>query len=248
MFGPTTAPERRPSRRRARDLDRAREEFVVRAGPIPEGHERLTREASSGLAGISPAALAALIDGVRRPDTESIRNHLIAAQQRRHALRATLCQPLRAALADTRGHLAGLHGRALAAGPRPPGFALAGEALHLIQDAYSPAHVERTRGAGGRHPILYIRAYGLTTSGPREHQFPFDPRDLVAGVLGGALKPWSRVAVDASREYLLLLLRQFAAPGAAGHAGALHTYMEKHFALSPSAVEPGRYHIACRGR
>lgn len=233
-------------RLRRRDLDRAREEFVVGSGPIPEGHERLTREAAAGLAGVTPAALAALIEGVRRPDTESIRNHLVAAQQRRHALRATLCQPLGAALTDMRGHLAALHRRALAAATTAAGFGAAGEALHLIQDAYSPAHVERERGAGGRHPIRYIRAYGLTTGGPREHQFPFDARDLVTGVLGGALKPWSRVAVEASREYLQLILRHLAAPGG-GDGGELRAYMEKHFALSPNRTEPSRWHIACRG-
>jgi hypothetical protein len=219
------------------------EHFVVRSGPIPEGHERLTRDAAAGLAAIGPAQMSALIAGVRRPDTESIRNHLIPAQQRRHALRASLCQPLAAALSEMRNHLASLHARALAAGPSATGFGLAGEALHLIQDSYSPAHVARSRGAAGRHPITYIRYYGLTTSSPQEHQFPFDRRDLVAPVLGGPLNGWAREAVRASREYLALILREWRAP--AGPA-ALRAYMDRQLSLSASHTEPRDHHFTCR--
>ena len=240
--------DRELARLPAVDQRRVREHFVVRSGPIPEGHERLAREAARGLAGISARHLAALIEGVRRPDTESLRHHLIASQQRRHALRASLCQPLSAALAEIRAQLAALHGRALAAGPTPAGFMLAGEALHLVQDSYSPAHVERVEGSGGRYPIVYIRYYGLTTVAPREHQFPFDPRDLVAGVLGGPLKRWARVAVDASREYLELFLRRLGTPGGAAPAAELRAYMDKHLYLNPHRTEPHQYHITCRGR
>lgn len=211
--------------------------FVVRAGPIPEGHERLTREAAAGVAGITAADVAALIEGVRRPDTESLRNHILPGQQRRHALRATLCQPLAAALNDARNHLRTLHSRALAAPTRRERYLWIGEALHLVQDAYAPAHVERTRGTAGHHPISYIRFFGPTSAGyPTEHAFPFDPRDLVAELTGG-LKPWSLTALDAGREYLWLMQR--------GGSG-LDTFIDRHFTLSPQRREPSERYLRCR--
>lgn len=213
-------------------------QFVVRtgAGVIPEGHERLTREAAAGITGVSAADVRALVEGVRRPDTESLRNHVLPDQQRRHALRATLGQPLAAALRDARMHLAALHGRALGAGSRQAAFLLIGEALHLIQDSYAPAHVQRLKGAGGRHPITYIRYFGPNSGGaPLEHGFPFDPRDLVAEVTGG-LKPWSLAAVAASREFLWLMQRHLARPRAARNAEELRTFLDRHLVLSRNHI------------
>lgn len=216
--------------------------FAPRSGSTPEGHERLTREAAARLA-IAPGGMRALLEGVRRPDTESLRTHLAPTQQRRHALRASLCQPTRAALADIRAHIAALHRQAVAAGPSVGGYQLAGEALHTIQDSFSPAHIERGHG-GGRGPVVYIHFYGLTTAAPIEHQFPFDPRDLVAGTPGGPLRPWARAAVEASRAYLELLTRAWRVR--AGSSGTdPRAYLAAHLGLAPEHQEPSRYHIAC---
>jgi hypothetical protein len=170
--------------------------FVVQKGPIPEGHGRLTRGAAIGLPELTADDLAALREDVRRPDTAKLTDHIRLAQRRRHALRRDLCQPLADSLSDMRNQLVLLHARALASmarGNRGEAFQWLGEALHLLQDSYAPAHVERIAGAGGRYPITHIRYYGIIGDGyPREHRFPFDTGDLVSGWLGGALHPWAR--------------------------------------------------------
>lgn len=220
--------------------------FVVRTGLIPEGHERLTREAAAGVPGIAAAEMQALIEGVRRPDTESLRNHILPGQQRRHALRARLCQPLAEALRDARGQFAELHRRALTAPTRLDIYRWAGEALHLLQDSYAPAHMQRVRAPDGRFPITYIRVFGVTGQGaPREHGFPFDGRDLVADV-GGGLRPWSHIAIDASRQYLQILKRHLAAPRGPSVAAELRAFMDRQFVLSPRRTEPRDLYLRCR--
>jgi hypothetical protein len=223
--------------------------FVVKSGPIPEGHERLTRDAARGIRGITASDLAVLTSGVRRPDTAKLTNHINPAQQRRHALRRDLCQPLSSALSDIRNQLMLLHANALRASAsrsRSAAMGWIGEALHLIQDSYAPAHVERATAGGGRYPIVYIRYYGFIGQGsPREHAFPFDTRDLVAS--SGTLRPWARVAVTASREFLKMMMRHLAAPRAPGNAAELRSYMNRHLILSSRRVEPARiYPIRCR--
>jgi hypothetical protein len=223
--------------------------FVVKSGPIPEGHERLTRDAVRGIRGITASDLAVLTTGVRRPDTEKLTNHVNPAQQRRHALRRDLCQPLSAALSDMRNQLVLLHANALRASTRRSrslAMGWIGEALHLIQDSYAPAHVERITAGGGRHPIVYIRYYGFIGQGsPREHAFPFDTRDLVAS--GGTLRRWARVAVAASREFLQMMMRHLATPRAPGNAAELRRYMNRHLILSSRRIEPASiYPIKCR--
>lgn len=225
--------------------------FVVQAGPIPEGHERLTREAATGLRGLTAADLAALRDGVRRPDTAKLTDHVHPAQQRRHALRRDLCQPLGDSLSDMRNQLVLLHGRALAsmaAGGRREAFQWLGEALHLIQDSYAPAHVERISGTGGRYPIAYVRYYGIIGDGyPREHRFPFDTRDLVSGWRGGALHPWARVAVGASREFLRMALGHLARPRSPRNAVGLRRFLDRHLFLAARRTEPRSvYPLRCR--
>ena len=233
--------------------------FVVRLGRTPEGHERLTRDAATGFPGISASDLTALIAGVRRVDVgkgpmdfiPAMTNQFKASQQRRHALRKELCQPLSSALIEFRQHLALLHAKALSAilrGYRRQALEWVGEALHLIQDSYSPAHVERLwRGSGGRHPIVYIRYFGLRGRPyPLEHRVfpPPDPRDIVTGT-GGLLTRAARQAVSASREYLHLVLRHFSTPRSPRISAQLHAFMNKHLVLSPRRIEPRHYYPRC---
>jgi hypothetical protein len=236
--------------------DREAEPFVIRTPRfgIPEGHERLTRDAAAGLAGIGTADVPPLIEGSRRVDY-GLTNHFKADEQRRHFLRRSLCQNLSAALGEARNTLADLHGRALAAfarGPRAGAFGWAGEALHLIQDSYSAAHTERD-WAALNVPIVYIRYFGpWGDPAPREHRVlpPPDPRDLIAP--HGFLIREARAAIATSREYLTLLIRHAAGMAAAGRMPAaavareLAAFMNRHFALSPRRTEPRTVYLRCR--
>ena len=226
------------------------EAFVVKAGPIPEGHERLTRDAAAGLP-LTGADLPALRDGVRRPDTAKLIDHVHPAQQKRHALRRDLCQPLRDSLADLRNQLILLHSNALrsmARGARPVAFQRLGEVSDLIQDSYAPAHVERGAASGGVYPIVYVRYHGIIGDGyPREHRFPFDTRDLVSSWFGGPLRPWARVAVGASREFLQMGLRHLANPRVSRNARELRRFLDRHFRIGPRGIEPSSvYPVRCR--
>ena len=236
------------------------EYFVTRILPgMREGHEILTRAAASGLAGVD---LPALLRGVVRVDAGMSLLHLPGAllgslnpaQQRRHSLRASPCQSVAAALRDIRRHLALLHVRALAATARPQAFEQIGEALHLIQDSYSEAHVERTFGVGpgGTHPIRYIRFFGFLsrfpprfTSAPREHAFPSDPRDQVTDSRG-RLKRESILAISASREYLQMMLRHLASPRSPRNLAELRSFINRHLALSARPLDVRSFHPECR--
>jgi hypothetical protein len=231
-------------RRASREYEaNAREYFVIqnRVLRIPEGHERLTRDAARGVAGISPTDLSALIEGVRRVDY-GLTNHFKAGEQRRHALRSAVCQPLRNALSEIRNQLARLHGQAIRAntiGTRQAALGLIGEALHLIQDSFSPAHTERVLD-GATNPIRYIRYFGLRgQTYPTEHRvFPApDPRDIITAS-GGRLTPVASAAIIASRQFLQMMLRHLTRP-TPPHAGAeLRAFMDRHLVLSASPIEP----------
>jgi hypothetical protein len=174
-------------------------------GVVPEGHELLTRNAAAGLA-ISPAELGFLVEGVRRPDEASLISHVLPAEQRRHFLRSTVLQTVPAAWSDATNHLRALHGRLMAFGTSraPEQFRLMGEALHSIQDSFSPAHVNR----GGSGRITFIKNFGPTTGPITDHGFPVDPRDRVhTGILSPTLKTEARNAIAASRDYLVMTLR-----------------------------------------
>lgn len=215
--------------------DRDRLGWFVHTPLTAAGHEVLTTDAARGLP-ISPAQLACLIEGVRRPDTASLTAHVVPGEQRRHTLRSTILQSQRAALADAVGHLRALHARALAPGlPSQERFRLIGEALHLIQDAYAPAHV--ARDPGGR--IRRIRNYGpanLTLPvllQPGEHRFPVDLRDRIrTGGPGSALTPEARAAVAASREYLVMALRHLGGSTPPAQVRTdLDAFIRRHFRL-----------------
>jgi hypothetical protein len=124
---------------------------------VQYGHVELTERAGASV-GITGADLDALKAGSAQPDKDppTLNEQMDECQQRRHALRGRLCQQVTSALQDIRGHLATLHTRLLAASDRRAQFELLGEALHLIQDSYSPAHMER----GGSTDLLFISASG----------------------------------------------------------------------------------------
>lgn len=179
---------------------------VAGAGVVPEGHEVLTRDAARGLS-ISPTELGFLVEGVRRPDEASLIAHVLPREQKRHFLRATVLQGTRAAWTDATNHLRDLHRRILAFGTSraPEQFRLIGEALHLIQDSFAPAHVDRDPGTAR---ILFIKNFGPTTSGPINHGFPVDLRDRIhSGIFRPTLRTEAARAVRASRDYLEMTLR-----------------------------------------
>jgi hypothetical protein len=88
-------------------------------------------------------------------------------------------------------------------------WAAIGEALHCLQDSYSPAHVDR---GGGR--ILRMRHWGfldaLRSGMHSEHGFPSDRRDSVWR--NGELTAEARAAVRASRRYIEVAFRHSVSP------------------------------------
>jgi flagellar motor protein MotB len=235
------------------------EYFVTRILPgLREGHEVLTREAAAGAPGVD---LPALLRGVTRVDSGggglslpgALIGSLVPAQQRRHALRAELCQPVSTALSQIRNHLVLLHARAMGARTRSAAFEQIGEALHLIQDSYSDAHVQRNFGAGprGTHPIQYIRFFGFlsrlpprTTSAPREHGFPADDRDQITDSRGRR-RPETRIAVNASREYLLMAMRHLTTPTSPTNAREVRAFLDRHLFLSRRPDDVRSFHPQC---
>lgn len=231
-------------------LERQSDFFVVenRLLKIPPGHETLNFRAAKGLH-ISSTELAALNQGVRRVDTEKLLNHFKPSQQRRHMLRRYKCQHQKEALKEARQQLTELHAQALRAPRREVAFTWIGEALHLIQDSYSPAHTERE--AGGTGAIKFIRYYHIDgRSYPQEHRvfpmrqpgrrlpLPVDVRDYInhSGSVSAAA-----TSVTASREFLQMMLYhlQSLPPGFSGASWNakrrkdLLTFMNKYLVLSP---------------
>lgn len=223
--------------------------FATRVLPfLPEGHEILTRTAARGLSGVD---LTALLDGVIRPDRggKSYLNFPASAlhatdpgEQRRHSLRRSASTSTAVALGEIRNYLTLLYSRAIIAAKmrsprgRKQAFEWIGEALHLIQDSYSQAHIQRSYGAGrgGSHPIRYIRFYNYNvfppsrTTAPSEHNFPTDQRDSIKATTG-KIKPEAVLATRASREYLVMMLRHMASPTNPVNAGELRAFISKHF-------------------
>ena len=227
------------------------EPFYTRMQPSPylpfheEGHEELTRRAASGL--LSGADLAALIGGVVRPDRGSagyrtvpgaIFHSLSPATQRSHALRRAASTSQAGALSEIRQHLSWLYAMALRATNRATALGWVGEALHLIQDSYSAAHTQRALGAGpaGSSPIQRIRVFNITawppsrSTAPDEHNAPSDPRDSIWDSRGGLTRE-SWFAIQASREYLMMLLRHLATPSVMSNQAEFTSYLNRHFSF-----------------
>lgn len=218
------------------------EPFFTKVTPIPgignkEGHEILTRQAMRGLP-LSAAEKSAVELGVIRPDRggrsywnfpRAALGSLKAAAQPSHSLRPTPATTVPAALRLIRVRFAGLHARAMRATNRSTALEWLGEGLHLLQDSFSSAHVERIGGTGR---IRHIRAFFIRfgwpplSRAPHEHNAPSDSRDDV--YLGGALRREAVAAIHASRAYLVMALRHLRAPRAPGDARELQAFMNRY--------------------
>jgi hypothetical protein len=227
-----------------RELESA-EPFFTKVTPIPgvgnkEGHEILTRLAMRGLP-LTRADKAAVELGVIRPDRggrsywnfpRSALESLKAAAQPAHSLRPTPSSTTPAALRLIRARLVGLYRRAMAAGSRSAALAWIGEALHLIQDSFSSAHVKRFGGTGR---ILRIQAFFIRlgwpplSRAPDEHNAPSDKRDDVYDK--GTLRPEARAAVLASREFLVMMLRHLRAPRSPHNIAELGAFVGRYLSL-----------------
>lgn len=241
----------RRQRQRELELDQAAraleapEPFFTKVTPIPgignkEGHEILTRVAMRGLP-LTPADKGAVELGVIRPDRggRSYWNFPRAAldsfkmgAQPAHSLRPSPSSTVPFALGMIRGRLLALYRRAMASSARSTALEWVGEALHLLQDSFSSAHVDR---AGGTGRIRHIRAFFIRlgwpprSQAPREHNAPSDPRDDI--YLHGAPRPEARAAIRASREYLVMMLRHLRAPRSPNNAAEFRAFMNRYLAM-----------------
>jgi hypothetical protein len=168
------------------------------------GHEELTDRAARGLV-TNSALTTALQDGARRPDLTDPRDHIKLGEQKRHFLRSSRKQSSLTAWVEAIGHLRALHGQIMASGQGTTSqFELIGEAMHLIQDSFAPAHVEREPRTGD---ILNIRVYGPNTP-QGGHLFRIDPRDdIFTTKPSRALTLSAQKAIACSKEYLQMALR-----------------------------------------
>lgn len=175
---------------------------VIGSTRTPTGHEILTKRAARGLIK-NTADLTALIAGSRRPDLADPKDHIKPGDENRHFLRSIKKSPLNAWWSAI-NHLRTLHQQMMVGSNRADQFLLIGEALHLIQDSFAPAHVEREPRTGD---ILNIRAYGpLAPQG--NHLFRIDPQDdIFTNKPPRALTPDAQRAIGCSKEYLQMALR-----------------------------------------
>jgi len=223
----------------------APEPFFTRVTPIPgignkEGHEILTRIAMRGLP-LSAADQSAILLGVIRPDRggrsywnfpRSALESLKARAQPSHSLRPTPSSTVATALRLIRARFVRLYLRAMRASNRRTALQWVGEAMHLLQDSFSSAHVER---AGGIGRIRHIRAFYVRfgwpplSRAPHEHRAPSDPRDDV--YLRGALRPQARAAVRASRDFLTMALRHLRAPRSPRNVVELRAFMSRYLSM-----------------
>lgn len=174
----------------------------IRSVRTPEGHEELTKRAAAGLIK-DHTDLANLRDGVRQPDLADPSDHIRLGQEKRHFLRPTKLSSFHAWL-NALGHIRMLHQQMMATNNRAAEFRLMGEALHSIQDACAPAHVERDPKTGD---IIKLRVYDpVVASG--EHVHLRDDRDDIFSKRTGGLKLQALSAISASRLYLKMALNQ----------------------------------------
>jgi hypothetical protein len=203
--------------------------------PIPilskDGHSNLTRKIAESFRELTSQNVDALVDGSRRPDKDppTLGQQTDECQQRRHCLRGRLCQEVNAALQDIRGHLAKLYRDAFV-DPNQPNFELLGEALHLIQDSYSPAHTEREQFMGPPYlgAIKYVRVWNPISPGfPTEHGYPADARDSL-----DLLTATGVAAATASREFLKMAVDRIKTPGSPDNQVKFDAFVKKHLGLS----------------
>lgn len=113
---------------------------VIEATKILRGHEILIDLAARSLIK-NPADLAALINDSRVPDLVDPRTDIKLGEEHHHFLRSITKSSLSAWNLSI-DHLRTLHQQMVARSNRADQLMLIGEALHLIQDSVSPAHVE----------------------------------------------------------------------------------------------------------
>jgi hypothetical protein len=215
------------------------EPFFTKVTPIPgignkEGHEILTKNAMKGLP-LSSDDQSAILDGVIRPDRggksywnfpRAALEALKAKAQPSHALRPTPSSSVATALHLIRLRFVRLYLQAMRAPSRKLAMEWLGEALHLLQDSFSSAHVDRVGGTG---LIRNIRAFYIRigrpplSRAPGEHNAPSDPRDDV--YLRGKLRPEALAAIRVSRNFLRMALRHLRAPRAPGNLKELRLFM-----------------------
>lgn len=219
---------------------------VYRTKPpkLPQGHELLTRIAARSLQ-LSDSELNTIVEANRQVDLENPTEIFSPEEQKRHALRRDLCQPISQARADIVAHLYGLYKAILQAPLRADKLSKIGETLHLIQDSYSPAHVERMLPLKKNGPamIIYIRNYGRGLMAPAEHGFK-DDRDIIT-TSDGLLTRWAEFAVHASREWLEMMVRHLSKPTDPKNPQELGAYIKKHFSLALSVIEPRESYKSC---
>lgn len=227
--------------------------FSTRVLPgTAEGHEILTRRAAAGIPGVD---LSALMRGVTRPDTGgggllklvgSAVHSVDPGVQKSHALRSRAQMSTRDSVDEIAGWIRELSRRAIAAAggtPTPTAFEWTGEAIHAIQDSYSFAHTLRdssNRIAKVRRfwaspaairalivtPMLAVTALGLSrTTGPEEHNFPMDDRDKIFWG-NGSLKWEAQLAIDASREYLQMMMTHMRS---GANPAEMDAFIARHF-------------------
>lgn len=186
------------------------------------GHEIITRDAIgtgvipfavSGRAmsvSLTPTDIADIVLGNRSVDLgmndadDSGRGVVTAfnpSEQKRHALRSTLTQPQPAARADIIAEFGRAHGAII--GERDPRRRMRriGVVTHLIQDSFSPAHMDRDPSRSWC--IRYIRNFGRG-SAPTEHATPSDPRDSITAAGSTAARAQ---ATAATRRYLAIVFK-----------------------------------------
>lgn len=209
--------------------------------PIPllskDGHSSMTLQVAKQFPhDFTPDDVKVLVEGSRRPDKNppTLGEQTDECQQRRHCLRGRLCQEVTAALRDIRGHLAKLYRDAMAK-PSSPDYLLLGEALHLIQDSYSPAHTEREQFMGPPYlgAIIYVRYWHWISPGyPTEHGYPADVRDTLDLQTATGV-----AAATASREFLQVVVNHKKNPGAPDNQARFEAYIGKHLGLSSSGFQ-----------
>jgi|GEM_PF-3064426 len=202
----------------------------------PSGHETITARAAKGLS-LSTDELEALRKGVRDPDLVPLRpvksivwrmakKHCFPSTQAQHFLRRHPYQSIRKAYEDAIRLLKSLHGKV---GKKPINFRMAGRALHLIQDSFSPAHTARD----AKQRIIFIRNFsciGLSKA-PKGHGFT-DERDKISVSSKSATH-----AVAASHAYLrLLLVQEGRLRPALGTPGSLEEFIQRFLPLKGSTV------------
>jgi hypothetical protein len=226
---------------------------VVRG--LPEGHEILTRRAAEGVPGVD---LAALIRGVTRPDSGggglirlagAMIHSVGAGAQKSHALRSRDQMSTGEAVNEITNWIRELSRRAINAGvgtPTPTTFEWIGEAIHVIQDSFSFAHMWRDSSnrigkvrrfwaspmairALAISPVLGVAGLGLSrTTGPEEHNFPMDDRDKIFWG-NGTLKWEAQLAINASREYLQMMLNHVRA---GVNPDEMNAFLAKYFTVA----------------